>query len=249
MLFPSVAAVNTRPQAEVARLYFQSTQNEHYVKSEVAPLAPGPESLGHVHCIGQKKTKYMPFQYKSSPLLGADSCWYGRQFYEKPSEYQENRQLAESFRGRQTVQPSPMMETTSFYTNNFVSPSKAQAAFARSPSSPPPKYRTKITAGDDLNFVTESWSHSLHRAPPRFQGRNAKNRPLSNLGTFVDTSDCWSTTYGSHYPKTNVKSPSRSRSAPGWTNGLADGLQGTSSPKRDPEIDMVRRSPCMSPGK
>jgi len=175
------------------------------------------ESLGHIHHIGAKNTKYMPFPYKRAPLPDKSSCWYSSDYYPKQSEYAENKQLAECFRGpTHQCDETPLLETTSHHRQNFVKHSKEQMRRSIGVNKTPPPGRTQTTGGVDMTLETQSSSHSCHRAHPRVGSSNKSIPPLSNLHvTGVDSGDCFRTTYGSDfYLRTRPRMPIRTTSAP-----------------------------------
>lgn len=252
-VFTSASAVKSRPSEDLKKLYFKTTQNDSFARRDVSPRGRA-ESLGAIHEIGKKKTKYMDFQYKRAPCFGRDSCWYAKDYNTKMSESKENRELAECFRGpTSTVHDAPMMETTSCYAQNHLFPSKRELRSAVQASRAPENGRTKTIGGTDLNLETQSSTHRLHPAPARgFNSTGQTMWPTANLYVSgLDSGDCYRTTYSNEFWKKQVPSGvgpvQRSASAPGSTRGGAGASEVSSG--RDPAIHNTRRNIFTSPGK
>jgi len=199
------------------------------------------ESLDQIQLIGHKATKYLPFQYKISPLCGTDECSYAKQFYPKPSDYMNNKDLAKSFRPSTVPAPVALMETTSHSRQNFMKPSREQRATATmAPFTVDKKGNTGITGGASLTLT--STSHGLHGAPPR-QPRTGIILPSQNLAVSgLDGGDCYRTTQRSDFMG---KQLSRSRTAPAPMREKSAEALATLGP----EICMTRRNIFSSPGK
>lgn len=251
-VFTSANAVKSRPTEELAKLFF-TTNSMNSFRGDVHSPRGRSESAGQIHNIGKKATKYMPYQYTRSPLMGKSSCSHAQDFYQKTSEYKENAELAECFRGPgKTVNDAPLLVKRSRSGDTYLSPSRKQLLSAAQASKDPnPGGRTKTLGGIDMSLVTESCSHRYHIAPP--QGHSLKGRtivPLHNLAVSgVDSGDCYRTTYGSEFWKKEVPgslSLQRAASAPG---SVRSGPASEVSVGRDPEIQMTRRNIFTGPGK
>jgi hypothetical protein len=239
-VFTSASAVKSRPSHEVARLYFRTTSSAEFEKWDVSPRGR-TESLGQIHFIGSKSTKYMPYRYKQAPLPGKDSCWYARDYTAKPSDYTDNKQLAEFFKGtRDVVKPTPSMEKMSHHRQNFVEPSKDELLRSLQPAKAPPIERTKTTGGVDMPPETMSLSHRTHLVPPRLALSGKIVPPSPNLGlSGMDDDDCFRTTYRSDFLKKKLKrSPKRTASAPIVGLGQLDDEESSTSTNIPARADM-----------
>jgi hypothetical protein len=258
-VFTSSSALAARPSHELNRLYFRTTSNESMkdtTKQEGFVLEQA-ENLGQVHAIGKKTTKYLPYQYKQSPLCGKDDCWYAKDFVQRESSCSTNRALAESFKNGYNglvVNPKmPLMERSSALHQQFKKYSKDELKSSRQLSRAPKQEVTKTTGGVDMSLdASSSESHQVHRAHPCTFGKSQKYIAQNNLCVSgIPDRDSYRTTYGSNFLNRQLKNYSkRSASAPslGLPVGSLD-LPSEHAAIGDPEIVMTRQNIFTSSGK
>lgn len=264
-VFTSASAVRSKSRDEVNRLYFRTTSNVEFPHKELMQADRG-ENLGQIHFIGSKTTKYLPYQYKRAPLQNKSACWYAHDFYEKPSDAHDNRELAKCFVRKTPFQKAPLLSTKSHYSHTFPILTPSEIKGARPPNQDPNRLdEQRKTIGGDANVFTQSFSHHMHRAPPKDVKATGEfqvpvhNLQLSSKIADMDHSDMLRSTYSSHFKgeqtqvaRSGDRQPRRTSSAPslvsGLTSSLGDEATELTAAKPDSNVFKVRRAPFMSPG-
>lgn len=199
--FTSPTAVKSRSTQELQQLYFQTTSSNAYTKENVKISPRGRhDNFSHIHNIGNTATKWMPFQYKQAPLLGKDSCMYGKDFYTKPSDYMECKSMAEHFKGsRHRINSLPLLETMSQQRHSFVTPSQADLLKGTVHATGPGYQKTDTIGGTNFSWEKKSQAHGIYRAPPPLAQGALQKAPLDSLGiSGVDSSAIWQSSYRNH---------------------------------------------------
>mmetsp|Transcript_16247 Transcript_16247/g.30367 ORF Transcript_16247/g.30367 Transcript_16247/m.30367 type:complete len:273 (+) Transcript_16247:134-952(+) len=262
-VFTSASAVRSKSRDEVNRLYFSTTANVEHSHKQLMQDERA-ESLGHIHYIGTKATKYLPFQYKQAPNVNKSACWYAHDYCEKPSDAEENRALAQTFQYRKPIQKSKLFATKSHYSHTFPILTPSEIRSAKLPSQDPRRFGERKTIGGDANVHTQSFSHHMHRAPPKdVKAAGEFQVPVHNLElpskiADTDQSDMLRSMYATDFKGQQKKASrgkdrqqGRTSSAPslvsGATSSVGDEASGVSA-KTDSNVYKVRRAPFMAPG-
>merc|ERR1719198_2905317 len=129
----STTAFKCASSRDIERLYFQTAyRNDFQMGSQHVSPRGRSISLGEIHEIGRKSTKFCPMRYKTAPLPGRDQCWYAKDYNDKSMHgtLNLNREMAEVFKGGRVVVSPPMMVRTTHHQENYLRPTTAQVAFA-----------------------------------------------------------------------------------------------------------------------
>jgi len=177
---PSVVDLNKK---DVQNLYFRTTTGQTFNRTD-APAEARSENFVEVHCIGQRKSKYMGYPEKRAPLLDRSSLEYNRDFVVLPlDDVATTREMAKVNKDRTLDGPSgshAKFDGSTKYNADFKVPSRREAAGARQKSAKPKAGRTQTLPTGKL-IETRSFSHAVFMQPSRkFRSEKAKP-PRPNL--------------------------------------------------------------------
>mmetsp|Transcript_6971 Transcript_6971/g.11229 ORF Transcript_6971/g.11229 Transcript_6971/m.11229 type:complete len:262 (+) Transcript_6971:94-879(+) len=244
-VLPRQTAVGSRSSHELQRLFFQTSSSDRNDMREAVQLSSPDrsESLGQIHYIGKKSTKYMPYRYSQAPLHNKTDCWYANDFCEKKSDWAQNKEIVAWIRGPRPEYKAPLIATTSRHRQDFQKPSKDEHNRANQPNKSPEWVRTKTVGCGDFTAESLSSSHRMHMAPHRIASQDFPHKDNLYISG-LDSGDCYRTTYRNEFVK--KQRPVRCSTAPCLHQDETLLLDTT---RRDPEIAQTTRNAFSKPGR
>merc|ERR1719401_853210 len=119
------------------------------------------ENMEAVQNMGQKTSKYMPYQLKTTPNFGRESTTVSMEFFKKPlGDHMGNHMLAQTFRGSagKRSQSAGAVSGETIYSDSFCpSRSVEERLKAKQASTAPLLFTTNTIGGVGSMMVTRSY--------------------------------------------------------------------------------------------